>query len=225
MLLVYEIILLNEILRNHLLSENLQWNYASFNVNLIYLTHNHGILPDIFFGSRQLKAKTLGPIIFHRFTFQDKKCRKLEIYKFIFSTQKIVLWEDMSLLAMNSLYNEKGQWPVPMVRRKGIHAVSWEVFLRESLNYLWFHSVYLVFQYVCFLLPICLPCVIYGTYVTRIKAVSWHIARQTFASLACSLGLFTFGRIACLLQLWIKTSDLDYSIWATPKCKWAADVS
>ena len=29
--------------------------------------------------------------------------------------------------------------------------------------------------------------------------------------------LDTFARIACLLQLWIKTSELNYSIWATPK--------
>ena len=63
------------------------------------------------------------------------------------------------------------------------------------------------------LLPICLPCVICGSYVTKINAVLWHSARQTFAS----LGLFTFPRIACLLQLWIKTSELDYSFWATPK--------
>ena len=76
-----------------------------------------------------------------------------------------------------------------------------------------FHSVYLVFQKVCLLLPICLPCVIYGSYVTKIDTALWHSARQTFAS----LGLFTFARIACLLQLWIKTSELDFSIWATPK--------
>ena len=31
------------------------------------------------------------------------------------------------------------------------------------------------------------------------------------------LGLFTFAHIACLLQLRIKTSELDFSIWATPK--------
>ena len=36
--LVYEVILLNK-LRNHLLSENMQWNYASFNVTLNYLMH------------------------------------------------------------------------------------------------------------------------------------------------------------------------------------------
>ena len=31
------------------------------------------------------------------------------------------------------------------------------------------------------------------------------------------LGLFTFARIACVLQLWIKTSELDYSVWAKIK--------
>ena len=39
MQIVYEVILLNKILRNHLLSENMQWNYASFNVTLNYLMH------------------------------------------------------------------------------------------------------------------------------------------------------------------------------------------
>ena len=59
MQLDYEIILLNKILRNHFLFESLQWNYVSFNVNLIYLMHDHGILRDIFFGSQQLRAKIL----------------------------------------------------------------------------------------------------------------------------------------------------------------------
>ena len=39
MQLVHEVILLNKILRSHLLSENMQWNYASFNVTLNYLMH------------------------------------------------------------------------------------------------------------------------------------------------------------------------------------------
>ena len=68
-------------------------------------------------------------------------------------------------------------------------------------------------QKVCNLLPICLPCLTCGSYVTKINDVLWHSARQTFAS----LGFFMFARIACLLQLWIKTSELDYFIWATPK--------
>ena len=58
MKVVYEIILLNIILRNHLLSENLQENYASLNVTIIYVMHDYGILPDIF-GSRHPKAKIL----------------------------------------------------------------------------------------------------------------------------------------------------------------------
>ena len=75
----------------------------------------------------------------------------------------------------------------------------------KSFNSL-FHSVYLVyffFQKGCFLLPICLPCVICGSYVTKINAVLWHGVRRTFAS----LGLFTFACIACPLQLWIKTMN------------------
>ena len=35
--LVYEVILLNKIWKNHLHSENMQWNYASFNVTLDHL--------------------------------------------------------------------------------------------------------------------------------------------------------------------------------------------
>ena len=50
--------LLNEILRHHLLSENLQLNYVSFNVIFIYLMHDHGILRDIF-GTRSLRVKIL----------------------------------------------------------------------------------------------------------------------------------------------------------------------
>ena len=34
---------------------------------------------------------------------------------------------------------------------------------------------------------------------------------------ACLLALFTLALIACLLQLCVKTSYFDYSIWATPK--------
>ena len=56
----------------------------------------------------------------------------------------------MSLLAMNSLYNEKGQWPAPMDRGKNIHAVCWEDNYfpkgKFKLFYSLFHSVYLVFS-------------------------------------------------------------------------------
>ena len=92
-----------------------------------------------------------------------------------------------------------------------IHIVCCEddFFQRENLNYLMvcFTRCTLFFQKVCFLLQICSPCVFCGTcgtYVTKINAVLWHSARQTFPS----LGLFTLARIACLFQLWIKTSDL-----------------
>ena len=87
--------------------------------------------------------------------------------------------------------------------RRTIHTLCWEddCFPKgkfKSFNG-WFHSVYLVFPKSLFLLPICLPCVICGSYVTKINAMLWHSAQQTFAS----LGSFTFARIACL-QLWIK---------------------
>ena len=56
----------------------------------------------------------------------------------------------------------------------------------------------------------------YGSFLSCMLFTLYEsFAWQIFAS----LGLFTFARIACLLQLWIKTSDLDYTIWATPNQK------
>ena len=52
----------------------------------------------------------------------------------------------------------------------------------KSFNSL-FHSVYPVFPKSWFLLPICLPYVICGSYETKINVVLWRSARQTFASL------------------------------------------
>ena len=81
------------------------------------------------------------------------------------------------------------------------------IFQRENLNYfkiVCFTQCTLFFQKVCFLSPICLLSVICRSYVTKINAVLWHTARQTFVS----LGLFTLARIARLLQLWIKISEL-----------------
>ena len=82
-----------------------------------------------------------------------------------------------------------------------IHTVCCEddYFQRKNLNYLivCFTQSTLFFQKVCFLFQICLLCVFCGTYVTKINAVLWQTTRETFAS----LGLFTFARIACLLQL------------------------
>ena len=80
------------------------------------------------------------------------------------------------------------------------------IFQRENLHYLIVCftqcTLFFFFKKSCFLLQTCLPCVICGSYVTKINAVLWHMhsARQTFAS----LGLFTLARIAYLLQLWIK---------------------
>ena len=140
------------------------------------------------------------PIIFDRFTFkflknrpvtrQDKKYRKLKIDKFIFSLQ-----------------NNR-------------HAVCCEDNWFAKGKFKWFKLIVcftqctLFSEYVWFLLPICLPCVICRTYVMTIHAVSWHRAADI---LVASLGLFTFARIACLLQIGIKPSDIDYYIWATPK--------
>ena len=167
MQLVYEVILLNKILRNHLLSENMQGDYASFNVTLNYLMH--------------------------------------EVMEFY----------ETSFLALDN-WEQKYCQTLGNKPDYSHHVLRGRVFSKEkNLNHLvvCFTQCTLFFQKVCFLLQICFPCVICGTYVTKINAVMWHNARQTFAS----LGLFTFARIAGLLQLWIKTSQLDYPIWATLK--------
>ena len=135
-------------------------------------------------------------IIFDRFTFK-------------------ILKNQVSLLAMNSLYNGKGQWPAPMVRRKNIHTVCCEdnYFPKEKFKLFnsLFHSVYLVFS--IRLISIAVPYLWDVCKEDKCCVVTHHEADI----LVASLGLFTFARIACLLQLWIKTSDLDYSIWAMPK--------
>ena len=44
-----------------------------------------------------------------------------------------------------------------------------------------FHSAYLVFLInLISIKPICLPCIICGTYAMRINAVLWHVTQQTF---------------------------------------------
>ena len=145
-------------LRNHLLSENMQWNYAPFNV-----THNH------------LMHKTM------------EFC--------VTSSLALDNWEQKYCQTLGSKPNDSHR-----VLRRRLFSKG------KNLNYaiVCFTQCTLLFQKVCFLLQICLPSVIYGTYVTKINAVLWHSARLTFAS----LGLFTFARIACLLQLWMKRSDL-----------------
>ena len=52
---VFEDILLNKIIRNHLLSENM--HHLIMLPLLIIHAQDHGILRDIFFGTRQLRAK------------------------------------------------------------------------------------------------------------------------------------------------------------------------
>ena len=161
MQLVYEVLLLSKILRNHLLSENMQWNYASFNVTLNYLIH--------------------------------------EIIEFwVTSSSALDNWEQKYCQTLGHKQNHSHR----LLRGRFFPKGKFKLF-----NGL-FHSVStLFFQKVCFLLQICSPCVFCGTcgtYVTKINAVLWHSARQTFPS----LGLFTLARIACLFQLWIKTSDL-----------------
>ena len=55
---VYEVILLNKILRNHLLSESMQWNCA---IIQCYLMHDfmEYILGDIFYGTMTTESKNI----------------------------------------------------------------------------------------------------------------------------------------------------------------------
>ena len=167
MQLVYEVILLNKILSNHFLSENSQWNYASFNVTLNYLMHC-------------TRSWNFAWHFLWRSTTEGTNIVKyLAISQAIFT----VCCEDD--------YFSKGKFK-----------------LFNSL----FHSVYLVFPVSLFSIADLFAVRYLWSYVTKVNAVLWRSARQTFAS----LGLFTFARIACLLQLWIKKRELDNSIWATP---------
>ena len=77
----------------------------------------------------------------------------------------------MSLLAMKKGINQQ-LWSGGKTFTPG--AARTIIFHRENLNYLLvcFTQCTLSFQYVCFLLPVCLPCIIFGPYVTRINAVS-----------------------------------------------------
>ena len=105
--------------------------------------------------------------------------------------------------------NKRRYWYVLRIRLfKEIHLILWNITLLTSgvLKKLivCFTRCTLFFQYVCFLFPICLLCVSFRTYCNEDECCVVTHRWQTFAS----LGLLTFARIACLLQLWIKTSDL-----------------
>ena len=170
MQLDYEIILLNKILRNHFLFESLQWNYVSFNVTLIYLMHDHGILHDIFFGSQQLRAKILSnsrqqakPVnsnyfrkIYIRFSEKIawllgkiKNTVSLRFRSLTFASKKSSS-ERTCPYCQWIVFTEKGQWPVPMVhQRKNIRAVCCEDNYFPNGKFKFFNSlflsVYLVF--------------------------------------------------------------------------------
>ena len=130
--------LFNKILRNHLLSENMLWNYASFNVSLTYLMH--------------------------------------EIMDFCM-TSSLALdnWEQKYCQTTGNTAKPFTPCPARTI-----------IFQRKNLNYLivCFARCTLFFQKVCFVLPICLPCVICGSYITKMNAVLWHNARHS-RRLAC----------------------------------------
>ena len=74
MQLVYDVILLNKILRNHFLSENMQWNYASFNVSLVYLMHN---IMEFFVTSSLTESKST---VLRRRLFSNEKIYLVKMY-------------------------------------------------------------------------------------------------------------------------------------------------
>ena len=162
---VYEVILPNKVLRNHLLSENMQWNYASLNVTLIISC---------------TRSWNFAWHLLWRSTTEGKT-----VVKFLAISQTI--------------------------HSKCAATVR-------------FTQCTLFFQKVCFLLKICLSSVICGTYVSKINAVLWRSARQSFAS----FGLFTwlvYVRTYCVpIATLNKTlSELDYAQiknFPLSRCTW-----
>ena len=99
-----------------------------------------------------------------------------------------------------------------------IHTVCYEddyLFQRENLNYLilCFTQCTLLFQKSWFSIAD-LFAVRYLWVVCNKDKCCVVTQRAADIRVAC---LVTSARIACLLQFWIKTSELDYSIWTTPK--------
>ena len=142
----------------------------------------------------------------------------------------------MCLLAMNSLYNEKGQWLVPLVWRKNIYTFCFKdniILQRENLN----HLIVCFTQCLFNMLGICTVgnCVSllqgfwehksgikYPPTRTFFLTCFLHTLYESFTGqILTSLGLSMFTGIACRLQLWIKTSNLENSIsstcWITSK--------
>ena len=170
-------------------------------VTLIYLMHDRRILRDIFFVSWQLRAKILSNSwqqakpVNSNFFFTDLPRNFWKIARLLGKIKNTITLRFISLYFLSKKSSSertcpywqwivftikiKGQWPVPMVWKKTIHAVCG----RDNNNYYYFpkgkfklfnslfHSTYsctLCFQFIWFLLPICLPCVICGTYEMRI---------------------------------------------------------
>ena len=145
MQLVYKVILLNKILRNHLLSKNMQWNDAY-----------HSMLPLII--SCTGSWKSAWHLLWH-LTTESKNIVKL--------------------LAISQT----------------IHTVTCccedDYFQKEKFKYYYlivcFTQWTLFFQEVCFLLPICLPCVICRSYMHEIMecCVTSSLALDNWAHKYC----------------------------------------
>ena len=142
---------------------------------------------------------------------------KLKSYKFIFSKQK----------SSSERTCPYWQWIVCTIK-KGNDRYLWSrgktftpctartiIFQRKNLTYLIVCSTQCTLFFsirLFFLLPVCLPCVICGTYVTRINDVSWHITRHT----RVPLGLFSHVLGANCNFESKQAISIDYSIWVTP---------
>ena len=162
MQLVYGVILLSKILRNHLLSKNMQWSYASFNVSFNYPMYG--------------------------------------IMEFCVATDN---WAQKYCQTLGSKPNHFTPCAMKTI-----------IFQRENLNYsIVCFTQYPVFQKSLFS-------------ITDLFAVRylWVVCNEDKCCVETQRAadirvawLVTFARIACPLQLWIKTSEPDYSIWVTPR--------
>ena len=168
-------------------------SFLSLKQSLIYLMYDHGLLRDVFFGSRQLSAKilpTLGykpnpsiPIIFDTFSL---KCLK-------------IAWlpgKTKNTVSLRFIFFEN----YPFV------ALTCSSLLISSSPHFW---------------ELFLCCKVFEIAKlgssTLLAELSFRHTFNLVRVVRVANSLFKFAHIACLLHLWIKKGDIDYSIWAMPK--------
>ena len=137
MQLVYEVILLNKILRNHLLSENMQWNYVSFKVTLNYPMHEimeFCVTSSLALDNWEQKyCQTLGnkPNIHTVCLEEDYFLKgKFKLFNSLFHSVYLVFPKSLFSIAVRYLYvcNED-KWCV-VTPRAAVIRVAWLVYVR-----------------------------------------------------------------------------------------------